>query len=147
MQEMNAWIVEPLKLILKPVKIVKMGDKMTFNEKKDLVTELTKLWYCTLVDHHKDNDGHFYIKMKWSYGQEPTFVVEHYGYILDELYQEFKTYEQALDYLISQLMLAIANECEFYLTNPNNEEWVSQFQPRFLSVKIALEAIKKGLNA
>jgi len=119
---------------------------MTYREKEQLITELTKLWYTTLVDHHKDNDCHHYIKMKWSYGQEPTFVVEHYGYILDEVYEEFQTYAEAQDYLIKFLVESIANECEFYLTNPNNEEWVTQFQPRFFEVKQALKTIKEKLN-
>jgi len=120
---------------------------MTYRAKEKLITELTKLWKCTLVDHHKDSDCHWYIKMQWSYGEEPIYVVEHYGYIIDEIYQRFETYGQAQDYLIKSLILALTNECEFYLTNPNKEEWAEQFQPRFLTIKVALEAIKKGLNA
>jgi len=120
---------------------------MTYREREKLITELCKLWQCTLVDHHKDVDSHFYIKMKWSYGKEPVYIVEHYGYILDEAYEEFETYAAAQLYLIKYLMEAIANECQFYLTNPNHEEEVAQFQTRFLSVKSALDIIKKGLNA
>ena len=74
---------------------------MTFKDKQELVTELCKLWQCTLVGHHKDVDCHYYIKMKWSYGQEPVYVVEHYGYILEDTYEEFPTYAEALNYLIA----------------------------------------------
>ena len=120
---------------------------MSYKEKQDLITELTKLWYCALVDHHKDNDCHFYIKMKWSYGKEPVYVVEHYGYILDEVYEEFETYAEAQDYLIKYLIESLTNECKFYLTNPNKEEWVEQFQPRFFSIQAALADIERKINA
>jgi hypothetical protein len=120
---------------------------MTYREREQLITELTKLWYFTLVDHHKDSDCHFYIKMQWSYGQEPVYVVEHYGYILEETYEKFETYAQAQEYLISYLVEAKTNECEFYLTNPNNEEFVVQFQPKFLTIKQALNSITEKLRA
>jgi len=119
---------------------------MTVNEKKDLITELCKLWQCTLIDHHKDSDAHFYIKMKWSYGNEPVYIVEHYGYILEETYMEFESYSEAQDYLIKYLIEALTNECDFYLANPNNEEFVEQFKSRFITIKNALIQIKERIK-
>ena len=70
---------------------------------KDIIQEITKLsdeWY-TLIghSHHKDRDCHWYVETKWSYGQEPTYTVHHYGYILDKIEEEFQNYDDALIFL------------------------------------------------
>jgi len=64
------------------------------------ITKLTEEWY-TLIgpDHHKDRDCHWYIETKWSYGQPAIYIIQHYGYIIDEFNETWKTYELALERL------------------------------------------------
>jgi len=61
------------------------------------ITELTDEWY-TLIgpDHHKDRDCHWYIETKWSYGQPPKYIVQHYGYIINEIQEQCDSYDLAL---------------------------------------------------
>lgn len=66
-------------------------------------------------DHHKDRDCHFFISKRWSYGQWPTYEIEHNGYLMErqpELLLEYDTYESARDGLIDMLTRAIAAETE-----------------------------------
>jgi hypothetical protein len=52
--------------------------------KKNDVQSLSAIYYRLVgIDHHKDRDCHFYLNEVFSYGQEPYFRVEHYGYISD----------------------------------------------------------------
>ena len=75
------------------------------------ITKLTAEWYHLIgSDHHKDRDCHWYINTKWSYGNSPTYAVEHYGYILDHIEVECDTYDDALKCLKRELEAAIANE-------------------------------------
>ena len=61
------------------------------------ITKLTNEWYFLIgPDHHKDKDCHWYIETKWSYGYPPKYIVRHFGYILDEIEEEYKTHEEAL---------------------------------------------------
>lgn len=77
----------------------------------DKITELTEQWYKLIgKDHHKDRDCHWYIETKWSYGLSPTYIVRHYGYILDEVEEEFETHEDALNYLQNFLIEVIEKE-------------------------------------
>lgn len=67
---------------------------------KKLTEEITKLtdnWYCLIgKDHHKDRDCHWYIETKWSYGFPPKYTVQHWGYILGDIENEFDSYDEAL---------------------------------------------------
>jgi hypothetical protein len=64
------------------------------------ITELTEEWYKLIgPNHHKDRDCHWYIETKWSYGQPPIYIMQHYGYIISELKETWKTYELALERL------------------------------------------------
>ena len=75
------------------------------------VTKLTEDWYRLIgKDHHKDRCCHWYIETKWSYGLSPTYIVRHYGYILDEVDEEFETYEEALNFLKDFLIKSIEEE-------------------------------------
>ena len=52
------------------------------------LTELTKKYYSLINNpkgdcFHKDRDCHFYINEAYSYGQEPTFQFQHFGYCYD----------------------------------------------------------------
>lgn len=77
------------------------------------ITELTEEWYKLIgPDHHKDRDCHWYIETKWSYGNVPTYKVQHYGYILDTIDEEYDSYESALHGLKETLEYWIKQEKE-----------------------------------
>ena len=63
---------------------------------KDIV-KLSEQWHDLISgDHHKDKDCHWYIETKWSYGFPPKYFVQHWGYILGDIQEEFDSYEDAL---------------------------------------------------
>lgn len=37
--------------------------------------------------HHKDRDCHFQITINYSYGQKPTYSIDHYAYIGKEIHE------------------------------------------------------------
>lgn len=83
------------------------------------ITELTENWYKLIgAGHHKDRDCHWYIETKWSYGYPPKYIVQHYGYVLDRIEEEFETYDKALEFLKETLL----KEIEEYKKYLNNEE-------------------------
>lgn len=91
---------------------------------KELVDDITKLtneWY-TLIgpEHHKDRDCHWYIETKWSYGQPPIYIIQHYGYIIDEVSETWNNYELAL----GRLKELLTREIKEYIKDrdENNEE-------------------------
>jgi len=80
------------------------------------ITSLTNEWYFLIgKDHHKDRDCHWYIETVWSYGLPPTYRVSHRGYILDEIEEEFESYEQALQRLKEILEKSIKEEKAYQL--------------------------------
>lgn len=61
------------------------------------ITKLTDEWYFLIgKDHHKDKCCHWYIETKWSYGFAPKYTVQHWGYILGDIEEEFDSYDEAL---------------------------------------------------
>jgi hypothetical protein len=77
----------------------------------DEITALTAEYYALIgKDHHKDRDCHWYINSVWSYGQPVKYRVEHYGYILDDICEDFTTYDKACLFLIEILKDAITKE-------------------------------------
>ena len=75
------------------------------------ITKLTAIWYNIVnTDHHKDKDCHFYINKTWSYGQKPVYTVEHYGYIREDINEEFETYAEAEKFLHDILVESINTE-------------------------------------
>lgn len=77
------------------------------------INTLTERWYRVIGgDHHKDRDCHWYINSVWSYGQPVKYRVEHYGYILDDISEEFGTYTEACLFMINELKKAIKREEE-----------------------------------
>ncbi len=81
---------------------------------KKIIQEITKLtdeWYRLIgSDHHKDRDCHWYIETKWSYGYPPVYVIQHYGYILDEIVETWTDYNMALNRLKEILIEKIEEE-------------------------------------
>ena len=72
------------------------------------ITKLTEEWYKLIGgDHHKDRDCHWYIEVKWSYGNPPKYIVMHYGYILKTIKDEYSTYEEALKGLKDTMIFQI----------------------------------------
>ena len=81
----------------------------------ELISEITKLtdeWYNLLekIGHHKDRDCHWYIETRWSYGYSPVYTVLHHGYILDDIQEEYNTYEEALQGMKVLLIRSIESE-------------------------------------
>lgn len=75
------------------------------------ITKLTEEWYLLIgKEHHKDKDCHWYIKTVWSYGCPPKYTVQHWGYILRPIEQEFESYEEAAVYLKNTLIEKIKQE-------------------------------------
>jgi hypothetical protein len=81
---------------------------------KDLIEEITTLtdeWYLLIgKDHHKDKDCHWYVETRWSYSYPPIYTVLHHGYILDDIQEEYKTYEEALQGMKDLLICSIELE-------------------------------------
>lgn len=81
--------------------------------------ELTNFWYNYVAqDHHKDKDCHFYVNQVFSYGQEPYWRIEHYGYI-QELHKgladtKYLSYEAAFNTLHTWLLDEVKDVIRFY---------------------------------
>jgi hypothetical protein len=91
--------------------------------KFEQVKNLTQEWYSLISgDHHKDRDCHWYISTKWSYGQDPVYIMEHYGYINAHVVEEFQDYESALDALIEKLKFVIEEEKKDILKRGDYED-------------------------
>jgi hypothetical protein len=75
------------------------------------ITNLTNQWYKLIgPEHHKDRDCHWYLNTCWSYGDEPSYVVKHNGYLLDPIEKSFPSHIEALKFLKSKLIKAIEEE-------------------------------------
>ena len=75
------------------------------------VTELAEKYHKLIAgDHHKDRDCHWHIETKWSYGNDPVFIVEHKGYLHETERSTFDKYETALIFLRDELKDAIEIE-------------------------------------
>lgn len=63
--------------------------------------EVTDRWYKFVSrDHHKDRDCRFHIDEVWEYGQEPHYIVDHWGYLLEDIKSvQFGKAELAYDYV------------------------------------------------
>lgn len=84
--------------------------------KEQQVKDLCLKYYQVISpDHHKDRDCHFFIRKRWSYGQWPTYEIEHDGYLMDqqpEHLEQYATYEAARDGMIAMLSRAISSETQ-----------------------------------
>lgn len=75
------------------------------------ITSLTDEWYRLIgPTHHKDKCCHWYIETKWSYGQSPKYSLQHWGYILGDIVEEFDSYDEALVGLKNILIEKIEDE-------------------------------------
>lgn len=92
------------------------------------IVQLTSLWYKIVsMDHHKDRDCHFYINVKYSYGDKPDFWVEHMGYIKHpDINECFATMELAEDFLLDTLCEMIQDKRDWataVLAEKNPKIW------------------------
>lgn len=92
---------------------------MTNHEK---IIELNKIWYDLIGgDHHKDRDCHFRICTHYMYGDKFEYEVEHHGYILDRIEEDFKTLEEAENFLIRKVLKkGIMSEINWFLNPPDD---------------------------
>ncbi len=91
---------------------------------KELIEEITKLtnqWY-TLIgpDHHKDRDCHWFVETIWSYGDSPQYKIRHHGYILDEIEEEYNSYDEAL-LKLKEILTYEIEQYKKYNTNEDDE--------------------------
>ena len=106
---------------------------MTTEEILDQITELSREWYILIgKDHHKDRDCHFYINTVWSYGQKQKYRVDHFGYIFEEIEEEFDTYKQAAEFLLNKIREMI--EVEQNREEPIKEEFIQKDDEYFLTI-------------
>jgi hypothetical protein len=91
------------------------------NQLIEEITKLTEEWYTVISpDHHKDRDCHWFIETKWSYGDLPKYSVQHRGYIVREIDENWNTYELAL----KRLKGLLTREIEVYKNDRSHEnEW------------------------
>lgn len=90
----------------------------------DEITALTNEWYDLIgKDHHKDRDCHWMIEMKWSYGNSPIYTVIHYGYIMDQIDDQYPTLEEALIGLKNTLVKCIEQEKSTYESSVDGDGW------------------------
>ena len=81
------------------------------------IAELGAKYYNLIgPEHHKDRDCHWTIETKWSYGNDPVFIVEHMGYLHETERSTFDSYETALIFLRDELKDAVEIE-EFHKAN------------------------------
>ena len=89
---------------------------------KDIV-KLSEQWHDLISgDHHKDKDCHWYIETKWSYGFPPKYFVQHWGYILGDIQEEFDSYEDALLGL-KEILIEKIEEEKNHKEEDNENEW------------------------
>lgn len=93
---------------------------------KNIIEEITRLtdeWRSlTAKDHCKDRDFHWYVETKWSYGYPPKYSIQHWGYILGDIVEEFDSYEEALVGLKNILIEKIEEEKK-YQEGDNEDGW------------------------
>jgi len=110
-------------------------------DKELIFKKLTEFWYDYVgCDHHKDRDCHFYVNKVWSYGKEPYYRLEHYGYISEfEDNSEYKSYEEALDAFILWLESEIES---VYASVPHNWQDEKEWDYNWKGVLSVLEEYK-----
>lgn len=96
---------------------------MEKSKKYDEITKLTQEWYELIgKDYHKDRDCHFHIDVLWSYGNEPIFSVQHYGYLISDIDIQCASFNDALDTMILKIKEMIEEEKEWAIKRQKEEE-------------------------
>ncbi|GJL63373.1 MAG: hypothetical protein NPIRA04_20270 [Nitrospirales bacterium] len=85
----------------------------TFFEPRQVISKLMALWYRTIVlEHHQDQDCHFTIETRFSYGGQVRFFLNHHGSIDQAIKEEYWSYEFAEQALIRHLSNRIRKFCQ-----------------------------------
>ena len=86
--------------------------------KELLIKDALALWYEIVgQDHHKDRDCHFYIEREYSTYRPGGWCAYHNGYILKDYREEFPSFEQALQGLLTFLLESLAEEISITIQN------------------------------
>jgi hypothetical protein len=111
------------------------------------IIELNTIWYDLIGGtHHKDRDCHFRICTHYMYGDRVEYEVEHYGYIIDRVEQEFGTLEEAEQFLINKVLkTGILEEINFYLELPRAQT-MSDYDKHPRYNKDELNKLKNKVN-
>ena len=95
---------------------------MTADIQKEII-KLSEEWYELISgDVHKDRDCHWYIETRWSYGEQPEFIVLHNGYVTDDIEIACDSYETALIELRTIIKRAIERQKELEKL-PSSNVW------------------------
>ena len=77
-------------------------------ETKKRIKQLNALWYSFVsVDHHKDRDCHFNLRLKFSQKESPKWLALHTGYIYDMPPGKFDSLAEAANYLVQNMEKAL----------------------------------------
>ena len=94
------WILHSTSYKMRPMKKT---------EKK--IAELADEYHKLIAgDHHKDRDCHWSIETRWSYGNDPVYVVARNGYLHHTETARFDSYDGALAYLREEIQDALEIE-------------------------------------
>ena len=98
------------------------------------ITRLSAMWYEFVgFDHHKDRDCHWMIDVAWSYGGDPVFIPNHYGYIAERWTgPKCTTMVSAMRSLLRQLQKEIRNSHEWAVRDQGDpESWSDERQIKY----------------
>lgn len=77
-------------------------------ETKNRIQKLNELWYAFVcIDHHKDRDCHFNLRLKFSEKESPKWLALHTGYIYDMAPEKFESLSEAANYLVKNIEKAL----------------------------------------
>ena len=123
------------------------------NELKEMnyeeeITKLTDIWFDIVGnDHHKDRDCHWYINKVWSYGENPYYRIEHYGYVLDHISKDFKTSREAHINLMNILLDSIKEEYDWNVKNKDNSNEYDLLPQEIMDkIKKVLDSFKRYME-
>jgi hypothetical protein len=99
-----------------------------------IIKRLLDLWYSIIgADHHKDRDCWFFIERDYCTYSQPSWSVNHRGYILGDHNESFETFEKAQEGLIEFLTESCAKEIDCIRNNIN--EYFPQINEAYVNAK------------
>lgn len=94
------------------------------------IETLSHMYYCLMIDYHKDRDCHFIIEEcreveKFSYGKDTYanfcyYIVKHNGYVNDSFEQCFDNLYEAEQFLYQKLKEYVKKEIDHWLSIDEN---------------------------
>ena len=121
--------------------------KKIMKENEECLHRLLQLWYKIIgPQHHKDRDCHFFIERHYCTYKDPVWTVRHHGYILKDFDEEFKTFNLALQGLITFLISKIAEEIHYMIDDEDLGTPKEQIQSLQLEYRTELEKIVSDVS-